>query len=98
MWTERLPPPILGIATLDISAYIDLSIHHRLQAQKNMHLNRTTLFSGLSRKDFSGRKTALVVLAVLGAAAFAEAVIVGMYPLGYAGALVGIFASAKLKP
>jgi hypothetical protein len=40
----------------------------------------------------------LVILAVLGAAAFAEGVIVGMYPLVCAGAMVGIFASAKLKP
>ena len=63
-----------------------------------MRLNLPSLFSDSRANDFSSRKTALVALAVLGAVTLVEGVIAGVYPLVYAGALVGIFASAKLKP
>jgi hypothetical protein len=63
-----------------------------------MRLNLPTLFSDSRGKDISGRKAAFVALAVLGAVPFAAGVVAGMYPLVYAGALVGLFALAKLKP
>ena len=57
-----------------------------------------TLFSDSRGNDLGSRKTAFVALAVLGAVTLAAGVIAGMYPWVYVGALVGIFASAKLKP
>lgn len=63
-----------------------------------MRLKLPAMSSHSSVNDSISRKAALAALAVLGAAILAAGVAAGIYPLVYAGALLGLFASAKLNP